>query len=92
MGKRLFEEGMMASRQGIHKFIKRFEATGSISRKQGSGRLSKVTEVVKATVDVQMKADNIGTAAPSSTPVERTLPIYKNYPSMSTSAWLDILR
>ena len=32
IGKRLFQEGMMASRQGIHEFIKRFEATGSISR------------------------------------------------------------
>ena len=48
----------MASRQGIHKFIKRFEATSSISRKQGSGRLSKVMEVVKAIVDDQVKADN----------------------------------
>ena len=61
--KRLFQEGMMASIQGIHKFIKcfeatglisrkqgsgHFEATGSISRKQGRGRLSKVMEVVKA--------------------------------------------
>ena len=25
IGKRLFQEGMMASRQGIHEFIKRFE-------------------------------------------------------------------
>ena len=57
IGKRLFQEGMMASRQGIHKFIKRFEAMDSISRKQGSGRLSKVMEVVKAIVDDQMKAD-----------------------------------
>ena len=48
----------MASRQGIYKFIKRFEATSSISRKQGSGRLSKVMEVVKAIVDDQVKADN----------------------------------
>ena len=32
IAKRLFQEGMMASRQGIHEFIKRFEATGSISR------------------------------------------------------------
>ena len=58
IGKRLFQEGMMSSRQGIHKFIKRFEATGSVSRKQGSGRISKVMEVVKAIFDDQMKADN----------------------------------
>ena len=32
IGKRLFQEGMMASRQGINEFIKHFEATGSISR------------------------------------------------------------
>ena len=31
IGKCLFQEGMMASKQEIHKFIKRFEATGSIS-------------------------------------------------------------
>ena len=45
IGKRLFEEGMMTSRQGIHRFIKRFGATSSISWKQGSGQLSKVTDV-----------------------------------------------
>ena len=45
IGKNLFEEGMMTSRQGIHRFIKRFGATSLISWKQGSGQLSKVTEV-----------------------------------------------
>ena len=64
IGKRLFEEGMMTSRQGIHRFIKRFGTTSSISR---SGQLSKVMEVI-------IKALN------------------KNHPSLSTSAWLDILR
>ena len=32
IGKRLFQEGMMVLRQRIHKFLKRFEATGSISQ------------------------------------------------------------
>ena len=58
IGKRLLEEGMVASRQGIHDFLKRYAATGSISRKQGSGRKCKVTEAIKAIVEKQVRKDD----------------------------------
>ena len=56
--KRLLEGGMLASRQGIHDFLKRYTTTGSISRKQGSGRKSKVTETIKAIVKKQTREDD----------------------------------
>ena len=52
--KRLLKEGMLASRQEIHDFIKRYEITGSIRRRPGSGQKSKVTDEIKAIVDEQM--------------------------------------
>ena len=58
IGKRLLEEGMVASRPGIHDFLKRYAATGSISQKQGSGRKCKITEAIKAIVEKQMREDN----------------------------------
>ena len=58
IAKRLSEEGMLASRQGIHDFIKRYEVTGSIGGRPGSGRKSKVTDVIRALVDQQMRADD----------------------------------
>ena len=35
---RLREEGLKASRQGLAKFFKRYDATGSTTRRPGSGR------------------------------------------------------
>ena len=57
IGKHLLEEGKVASRQGIHNFLKSYAATGSISRKQGSGRKCKVTEAITAIVKKQMRED-----------------------------------
>ena len=52
---------MVASRQGIHQFLKRYVLTGSIGRKEGSGRAgrrSKVTEAIKVLVENQMREDD----------------------------------
>ena len=42
----------------MYNFLKRYEETKSIVRKQGSGRLSKVTAEIEALVDEQIRADN----------------------------------
>ena len=53
---------MKCSRVGIHKFLKKYEATGSISRRVGSERPSKVTAEIKEIVEEQMRADDETTA------------------------------
>ena len=56
------KENLKCSRIGIHKFLKKYEATGSISRRVGSGRPSKVMAEIKQIVEEQMRADNETTA------------------------------
>ena len=56
------EEGLKMSRFGVTKFLKHYEEMGTISRKPGSGRPSKVTEEIKLLVDEQMKKDDETTA------------------------------
>ena len=46
-------EGIKVSRFGVHKFIIMYNETGSIGRRPGSGRISKVTSRVKALVEEQ---------------------------------------
>ena len=55
--KRLLQEGLVATRQGIYNFIKWYEATGTIGWLPGSGRKSKVTDEIRIVED-QMKADD----------------------------------
>ena len=49
---------MSASRRGITKFLKLYKETGTIARRPGSGRPTKVTKEVKKVVEEQMKADD----------------------------------
>ena len=58
----LAEEGLEATRQGIDKFLKRYDKTHSLARARGSGRPSKVTPTVEAIVEAQMRADDETTA------------------------------
>ena len=60
--KLLQEENMRASRWGIAKFLKRFCKDGTILRRVGSGRPSKITAEVKAIVEEQMRLDDETTA------------------------------
>ena len=53
---------MQASRRGVNKFIQRYQQTGTIARKPGSGRPSKIASEIKAIVDEQMRTDNETTA------------------------------
>ena len=55
-------DGIDFSVFGVSKFIKHYKETGSIARKPGSGRLSKVTSRVKELVEEQMQLDDEMTA------------------------------
>ena len=58
IGRLLRTEGLTASRRGIGKFIAKYLETGSIGRRPGSGRPSKITAEVKAIVEEQMNVDD----------------------------------
>ena len=58
----LEEEGISVSRFGVHKFIKHYIETGSVEKKPGSGRLTKITARVKELVEAQMERDDESTA------------------------------
>ncbi len=60
--KLLLEEKMKASRWGVAKFLKQFREDGTILRRVGTGRPSKVTAEVKAIVEEQMRLDDETTA------------------------------
>lgn len=54
----LNKEGARVSVVGIWKFIRRYEETGSIARRPGSGRPTVITPEVEAIVDQQMTVDD----------------------------------
>ena len=55
---KLVGEGLPATRQGIHKFIRKLEETGTVARKQGSGRPSKVAGEVERFIEDAMNKDD----------------------------------
>ena len=59
---KLKEEGINASKVGVWKFVKRYEKHGTIQRKPGSGRHSKITAEVLDIVNKKMEEDNETTA------------------------------
>ena len=54
----LSDEGLRATRQGITKFLRRVEETGSLERQPGSGRPSRLTPQMLALVEAQMRRDD----------------------------------
>ena len=58
----LREEGVKASRVGIAKFVSKYEETGSIGRRVGSGRPSKISAEMKEVVEEEMRRDDETTA------------------------------
>ena len=59
----LKEEDIVVSRVSVWKFIARFERSGSLARKEGSGRPTKLTPQVMALVEEQMNNDDETTAS-----------------------------
>ena len=60
--RRLRDEGIFVSRVGIWKFLRVYRTTGSIGRREGSGRPTKITRAVKLIVEAQMLKDDETTA------------------------------
>ena len=60
--KLLKEEGICISRVSVWKFLCNFNETNCISRKEGSGRPTKITPQVKIFVEEAMKEDDKTTA------------------------------
>ena len=62
VAKILAKENLPATRQGIQKFLKKYTECGTIGRKEGSGRKSKITAEVRRLVDEKMMEDDETTA------------------------------
>jgi len=60
--KELRGEGIKAGRVGIWKFIKKYQETGTIARREGAGRPTLLTPEVRLIVDQQMLKDDETTA------------------------------
>ena len=62
IARKLHEEGISASRRSVLKMLQCYEELGTIKRKEGSGRPTKVTVAVKTLVESQMRQDDETTA------------------------------
>ena len=60
--KLLEEEGLYTSRITVWKFLRNFKETKCLSRREGSGRPTKITPQIKAFVEETMKEDDETTA------------------------------
>ena len=58
----LREEGLTVSRSGVARLLKKYRQTGSIRRRPGSGRPTKITSEVLQIVEEQMQLDDETTA------------------------------
>ena len=60
--KLLKEEGLRASRVAVHKFLRKYQATSTIRRREGSGRPSEITPGIRRLVNERMEKDDETTA------------------------------
>ena len=58
IAKELQKENLKCSRVSVHKFLRKFEETGSTLRRVGSGQHSRVTAEIKQIVEEQMRKDD----------------------------------
>ena len=58
IAKVLEKENLPATRQGIHKFLKKYKECGAIGRREGTGRKRKVSADVRRLVDAKMMEDD----------------------------------
>ena len=56
------KEHLRTSRVGVAKFIAKYNETGSLMRRPGSGHPSKITPEMKAIVEAKMREDDEATA------------------------------
>ena len=62
IAKFLAKENLPATRQGIQKFLKKYEECGTIGRREGAGRKTKISAEVRRLVDDKMIDDDETTA------------------------------
>jgi len=62
IAKLLKDEGIKTTRVAVHYFLERYKTTGTIRRREGSSRPSKITNEVKIIVEAQMQKDDETTA------------------------------
>ena len=62
VAKQLKEEGLHTNRQGLAKFFRHYDETGSTARRPGSGRVSKLTPDVLQIMEEQMQRHDETTA------------------------------
>ena len=93
VAKKLKEEGLHASRQGLAKFFRRYDETSSTARRPGSGRRSKLTPDVMQIVEEQMQRDDETTAVQLMPLLAaRHRPLSLHYSALSTKTGLDFSR
>ena len=83
----LRKEHLRTSRVGVAKFIAKYNETGSLMRRPGSGHPSKITPEMKAIVEPKMREDDEATTYQLHALL--ILNQYKNSPSLSHCTWLD---
>ena len=76
----LREEGIYVTAPGVRNLLKKYEETGTISRRLGSGRPSKITPEVLRIVEEQMEKDDETTA----TQLQKILLDHQLYLSLTT--------
>ena len=62
IAKLLKEDKLLASWQGVRKFLKHYRKTGTIGRSAGSGRRAKISPEIRQIVGGQMRLDDETTA------------------------------
>ena len=62
IAKILAKENPPATRQGLQKYLKKYEECGSIRRREGAGRKTKITAKVRRLVDEKIMEDDETTA------------------------------
>ena len=55
---KLARKGLATTRQGIYKFLRKFEEAETIARRLGSGRPSKVAGVIEQLIEAEMQKDD----------------------------------
>ena len=63
IAKLLVEDGVTASRRGVHKFLKRYEERRTTARRPGSGRPSKISDEIRSLVEAKMRDRLTGSVA-----------------------------
>ena len=61
IAKVLAKENFPTTRQGIHKFLKKYKECGAIGRQEGTGRKTKISAEVRRLVDAKMMEDDENT-------------------------------